>query len=85
MNAFYLVNIVHDVTYLYGTFVLILGGTEIFNESAYTCVGFTEKSFNFQDDNFGKGAKGNDRILISVQDASGMNNADFSVRVHSTL
>ncbi|KAG7097960.1 hypothetical protein E1B28_005271 [Marasmius oreades] len=40
--------------------------------------GFTEASFNFQNDNFGKGGAGNDRIRISVQDASGTDNADFA-------
>ncbi|CCA66744.1 probable extracellular elastinolytic metalloproteinase precursor [Serendipita indica DSM 11827] len=40
--------------------------------------GFTEKTFNFQNDNFGKGGSGNDRIKISVQDSSGTNNANFA-------
>ncbi|KIJ54535.1 hypothetical protein M422DRAFT_240602 [Sphaerobolus stellatus SS14] len=40
--------------------------------------GFTEASFNFQNNNFGKGGKGNDRVLISVQDSSGTNNANFA-------
>ncbi|KZW03081.1 putative extracellular elastinolytic metallo proteinase precursor [Exidia glandulosa HHB12029] len=40
--------------------------------------GFTEAAFNFQQDNFGKGGKGNDRVTISVQDTAGLNNADFS-------
>lgn len=40
--------------------------------------GFTEKTFNFQDDNFDKGGQGNDRILISTQDGSGTNNANFA-------
>ncbi|CCA75065.1 probable extracellular elastinolytic metalloproteinase precursor [Serendipita indica DSM 11827] len=40
--------------------------------------GFTEKTFNFQNDNFGKGGAGNDRIKISVQDGSGVNNANFA-------
>ncbi|KAF9056986.1 Fungalysin metallopeptidase-domain-containing protein [Panaeolus papilionaceus] len=57
VNAFYLVNTIHDVTYRYG---------------------FTESSFNFQSNNFGKGGKGNDPVLISVQDASGTNNANFA-------
>ena len=39
--------------------------------------GFTEAAFNFQNDNFGKGGVGNDRVQISVQDASGTNNAVF--------
>ena len=40
--------------------------------------GFTESAFNFQLDNFGKGGQGRDRVLISVQDASGTNNANFA-------
>lgn len=40
--------------------------------------GFTEKSFNFQNSNFGKGGKENDGVLMSVQDASGVNNANFA-------
>ncbi|KAF9262621.1 hypothetical protein L218DRAFT_1038883 [Marasmius fiardii PR-910] len=40
--------------------------------------GFTEGAFNFQTDNFGKGGAQNDRVLMSVQDASGTNNANFA-------
>ncbi|TEB05106.1 metalloprotease [Coprinellus micaceus] len=40
--------------------------------------GFTEAAFNFQNDNFGKGGSGNDRVLMSVQDSSGTNNANFA-------
>ena len=29
--------------------------------------GFTEDAFNFQDDNFGNGGAGNDRVRVSVQ------------------
>lgn len=36
--------------------------------------GFTESTFNFQNDNFGKGGKENDRISISIQDDAGINN-----------
>ncbi|KAG8771054.1 hypothetical protein FRC15_003655, partial [Serendipita sp. 397] len=39
--------------------------------------GFTEKTFNFQNNNFGRGGLGNDRIQISVQDSGGTNNAGF--------
>ncbi|KAH7339480.1 metalloprotease [Rhizoctonia solani] len=56
VNAFYVVNAMHDITYHYG---------------------FTEKSFNFQADNYDKGGQGNDPVLVSVQDGSGMNNANF--------
>ncbi|KAI5822705.1 hypothetical protein K523DRAFT_358185 [Schizophyllum commune Tattone D] len=40
--------------------------------------GFTEAAYNFQTDNFGKGGAGNDRVLMSVQDSSGTNNANFA-------
>ncbi|KAF9261300.1 hypothetical protein L218DRAFT_946124 [Marasmius fiardii PR-910] len=40
--------------------------------------GFTEAAFNFQTNNFGKGGAGNDRVLMSVQDSSGTNNANFA-------
>jgi extracellular elastinolytic metalloproteinase len=40
--------------------------------------GFNEASFNFQNDNFSKGGKGNDAVKVSVQDASGTNNANFA-------
>ncbi|OJT09257.1 Extracellular metalloproteinase mep, partial [Trametes pubescens] len=56
-NAFYIVNTVHDISYIYG---------------------FTEAGFNFQNNNFGKGGAGNDRVTVSVQDAAGINNADFA-------
>ncbi|KAK7045826.1 hypothetical protein VNI00_007237 [Paramarasmius palmivorus] len=39
--------------------------------------GFTEKAFNFQADNFEKGGVGSDPVLMSVQDISGFNNANF--------
>ncbi|KAH9056491.1 Fungalysin metallopeptidase-domain-containing protein [Lactarius vividus] len=57
VNAFYIVNSVHDLTYRYG---------------------FTESTFNFQTNNFGKGGVGNDRVTVSVQDPAGTDNADFS-------
>ncbi|KAJ6448194.1 Fungalysin metallopeptidase-domain-containing protein [Mycena sanguinolenta] len=57
VNAFYLVNTVHDFSYRYG---------------------FTEAAFNFQNNNFGKGGAGNDRVTISVQNSAGVDNADFS-------
>ncbi|KAF8886755.1 Fungalysin metallopeptidase-domain-containing protein, partial [Infundibulicybe gibba] len=40
--------------------------------------GFTEKSFNFQANNFGKGGDDDDLIVISVQDRSKMGNAFFA-------
>ncbi|KAJ3529410.1 hypothetical protein NMY22_g9002 [Coprinellus aureogranulatus] len=40
--------------------------------------GFTEDAFNFQVNNLGNGGRQNDRVEISVQDASGTNNANFA-------
>jgi extracellular elastinolytic metalloproteinase len=40
--------------------------------------GFTEKTFNFQISNFGKGGQEADPVLMSVQDPSGVNNANFA-------
>ncbi|KAI1785165.1 Fungalysin metallopeptidase-domain-containing protein [Ganoderma leucocontextum] len=57
VNAFYIVNTVHDISYLYG---------------------FNGAAFNFQNNNFGKGGAGNDRVEVSVQDTSGKNNAAFA-------
>ncbi|KAF9525879.1 metallo proteinase 10 [Crepidotus variabilis] len=39
--------------------------------------GFTEKSFNFQTNNFGKGGKEGDRVLMMVQNDEKYNNAVF--------
>ncbi|KAH9056488.1 Fungalysin metallopeptidase-domain-containing protein [Lactarius vividus] len=57
VNAFYIVNTVHDFTYRYG---------------------FTEATFNFQTNNFGKGGAGNDRLMVTVQDITTINNAEFA-------
>jgi len=40
--------------------------------------GFNEVSGNFQADNLGRGGSGNDFVRAESQDASGMNNANFS-------
>ncbi|TFK72841.1 hypothetical protein BDN72DRAFT_926148 [Pluteus cervinus] len=40
--------------------------------------GFTEQAFNFQQNNFGKGGQDGDRVLLSVQDKGGVNNANFA-------
>lgn len=40
--------------------------------------GFNEAAFNFQADNFGKGGVDGDLVLVSVQDASGTDNAQFT-------
>ncbi len=40
-------------------------------------LGFTEGAGNFQNDNFGLGGTGGDRVQADVQDGSGTNNANF--------
>ncbi|KAH7101041.1 Fungalysin metallopeptidase-domain-containing protein [Auriculariales sp. MPI-PUGE-AT-0066] len=56
-NAFYVVNSVHDITYLYG---------------------FTEATFNFQADNYGKGGTPADPVHVLVQDQLATDNAAFT-------
>jgi subtilisin-like proprotein convertase family protein len=41
-------------------------------------LGFTEEFGNFQNDNFGRGGLGNDRVLAEAQDFSGSSNANFA-------
>ncbi|MET0164320.1 MAG: M36 family metallopeptidase, partial [Vicinamibacterales bacterium] len=48
-----------------------------FHDRTYM-LGFTEQSFNFQHDNFGRGGAGNDRISAEGQDSSDTNNMNFS-------
>jgi hypothetical protein len=40
-------------------------------------LGFTEQAGNFQQNNFGRGGLGNDRISAQAQDCLGVNNANF--------
>ncbi|KAJ3072649.1 Fungalysin/Thermolysin Extracellular metalloproteinase 5 [Quaeritorhiza haematococci] len=39
--------------------------------------GFDERAGNFQNDNFGRGGRGNDAVIANAQDGSGFNNANF--------
>jgi hypothetical protein len=47
-----------------------------FHDETYR-LGFTEASRNFQNDNFGRGGAGFDRVSAEAQDCSGTNNANF--------
>jgi subtilisin-like proprotein convertase family protein len=47
-------------------------------------LGFTEAARNFQQNNFGRGGLGNDRVLAQVQDFSGTNNANFATPADGT-
>ncbi|HEV3467766.1 MAG TPA: M36 family metallopeptidase [Pyrinomonadaceae bacterium] len=40
-------------------------------------IGFTETTWNFQQDNFGRGGAAGDGVSAQVQDGSGLNNANF--------
>ncbi|MEJ7847817.1 MAG: M36 family metallopeptidase [Pyrinomonadaceae bacterium] len=48
-----------------------------FHDETYR-LGFTESARNFQQDNFGRGGVGNDRVSGEGQDCGGTNNANFS-------
>ncbi len=51
--------------------------SNVFHDEAYR-LGFTEAAGNFQNDNFGRGGLGSDRISAQAQDCSGVNNANFT-------
>ena len=51
--------------------------TNRFHDATYE-MGFTEQAFNFQNDNYGRGGAGGDRVSAEAQDSSGTNNANFS-------
>ncbi|KAH6587089.1 hypothetical protein BASA50_000138 [Batrachochytrium salamandrivorans] len=57
INAFYVANLFHDITYQYG---------------------FTEQAGNFQMNNFNKGGKGGDPVVIDIQRSKETDSADFS-------
>ncbi|MDQ1560246.1 MAG: large repetitive protein [Pyrinomonadaceae bacterium] len=47
-------------------------------------LGFTEATFNFQQDNFGRGGAGRDGVVAQVQDGSGTDNANMSPTTEGT-
>ncbi len=51
--------------------------SNFFHDEVYR-FGFTELARNFQNDNFGRGGLGGDRLSAQAQDCSGINNANFS-------
>jgi hypothetical protein len=48
-----------------------------FHDRTYP-LGFTELAGNFQTSNFGRGGTQNDEVQVDVQDAAGLNNANFA-------
>ena len=57
--------------------------TNFYHDKLYS-LGFTPAARNFQNDNFGGGGAGNDRVLGDAQDASGTNNANFTTPADGT-
>lgn len=51
--------------------------SNVFHDEMYR-LGFTEAARNFQNDNFGRGGLGGDRVSAQAQDCSGINNANFT-------
>jgi hypothetical protein len=76
VNAFYLVNTVHDIAY---RLVLVDLCPSCFIQYSLS-YGFTEEAFNFQFLNFDKGGEFADGVTVNVQ-ADGLNNANFAVRL----
>ena len=62
---------------IYPGAVNLFYGINILHDYLYS-VGFTEATWNFQQDNFGRGGAGQDAVSGQVQDGSGVNNANFS-------
>lgn len=60
-----------------GTVVNLFYWTNRFHDLTYD-LGFTEATRNFQQDNYGRGGVGGDRIRAEAQDSSGTSNANFS-------
>jgi subtilisin-like proprotein convertase family protein len=66
-----------------GAVVQMFYVTNRFHDETYR-LGFTEQARNFQNDNFGRGGTGNDRVLAEGQDCSGTNNANFATPADGT-
>ncbi len=71
------------LAYERGAVVNLFYWTNRYHDLTYL-LGFTEQARNYQHDNFGRGGAANDRISAEAQDASGTNNANFSVGVDGT-
>lgn len=57
--------------------------SNVYHDEMYR-LGFTEQARNFQNDNFGRGGLGGDRVSAQAQDCSGSNNANFSTPADGT-
>lgn len=55
----------------------------VYHDEMYL-LGFNEQAGNFQNNNFGRGGEGNDRMSAQAQDCSDTNNANFSTPADGT-
>ena len=76
INVFYVTNSIHDISYKLVFLFLFYFIPSV--DSASDRYGFTETAYNFQNNNFGTGGLGNRRIVASIQDSGGANNANFA-------
>ncbi len=60
-----------------GAVIQMFYAMNLYHDTLYS-LGFTEQARNFQNDNFGRGGVGNDRVSAEGQDSSGTNNANFN-------
>ena len=66
-----------DASFRQGAVTNMFYWANVFHDRMYD-LGFTELARNFQHDNFGRGATGNDRISAEAQDSGLSNNANFA-------
>ena len=66
-----------DASFRQGAVTNMFYWANLYHDRMYQ-LGFTEQARNFQHDNFGRGAAGNDRVSAEAQDSSLSNNANFA-------
>jgi subtilisin-like proprotein convertase family protein len=70
-------------SYRFGEAVQMFFWTNRYHDRLWA-LGFNEAARNFQQDNYGRGGVGNDRVLAEGQDFSGTSNANFSTSPDGT-
>lgn len=63
--------------YINASVIQLFYTSNYFRDVLYV-LGFTEAAGNFQTDNFGRGGRGDDSVILNTQDGSGTNNANFA-------
>jgi hypothetical protein len=67
----------NNIDYRNGSVTNLFYVVNRYHDELYS-LGFTEAARNFQDNNFGRGGIGTDRVSAEAQDSFGTNNANFS-------